>query len=921
MKKNLPKILIFDGNAIIHRSFHALPPTLKTKTGQLVNAVYGFTSFLLKAIEEFKPAYLVLTLDQKAPTFRHKEYAAYKATRVKAPDELYEQIPIVIQVAKTLGLPIYTLAGFEADDLIGTISRLVDGKAESIVITGDMDTLQLIDDHTKVYTMSRGLSDAVTYDAARVVERYGLRPDQMIDYKGLRGDPSDNLPGVKGVGEKTASVLLQKYGALEKIYDALDKHPEDFKGALGDKLRAGRDDAYLTRKLATIDRQAPIEFSLDDARWDHFDKDAADMLFRELEFKSLLPRLLKLENRLSPGTDEAPKDKFARDRELCDYQIITTDVDFQNFLKQLKKQKIFALDTETTGLDFWQDRLLGLSFSWKKKTGFYLALPKNQRQDNLFSAGLHPWLKDLKPILEDPAIKKIGHNMKFDYHFLKHQGIEMENLYFDTMIASYLLAPDNRQHNLDALSWSELSWEKITHEDLFGKDKKNLDFAGLETDKLGLYSAEDSDCCWQLYELFDPKLKTADLEKILHDFEMPLIPVLADMENTGITLNNAYLKTLEKELTGTLDKLTKKIYKLAGEEFNINSPKQLQEILFDGLKLDVSGIKKTKTGLSTADDELDKLAGSHAIIAPLREYRELSKLNQTYVQALPQLVNPVTRRLHTNYNQTVAATGRLSSNNPNLQNIPTRGDWGQRVRQAFTAAPDKVLLSLDYSQIELRLAAHFADDKKMIEAFKAGADIHASTAAEINQVPFTEVTPEMRREAKAVNFGLLYGQGPYGLSQGAGISLNRAKDFINKYFTAFEDIKKFIDETIEAARRDGYVTTLFGRKRLLPDIDSTIPVNRKAAERMAVNTPLQGTAADLIKKAMIDIFALMKDKTEIRMLLQVHDELIFEVETDKAHVWAKKIAAIMEDGVKLKVPITVSAKSGKNWGELKPLDL
>lgn len=918
MSKNLPKILILDGNALIHRSFHALPPTLKTKSGQLVNAVYGFTAFLLKAIEEFKPSYLVLTLDQKAPTFRHKEFAAYKATRTKAPDELYEQIPIVTEVARALSIPIYTLPGFEADDLIGTISAKVGAEAESLVITGDLDTLQLIDEHTKVYTMSRGLSEALIYDAERVKERFGLLPAQMIDYKGLRGDPSDNLPGVKGIGEKGAAALLQKYGNLENIYTDLAKHPENFKGALGEKLRAGKDDAFLSRRLATIDRRAPIDFKLKDALWNGFDKDSVSTLFRELEFKSLLPRLLKIETRLQPETAAISSDKFARDREQCDYQIITSENDFQKFIGQLKKQTAFAIDTETSGLDLWKDELLGLSFSWKAKKGYYLALPKRRAQDSLFAATIHPWLAALKPILEDPKVKKIGHNLKFDYRVLIHNGILISGLGFDTMIASYLLAPDNRQHNLDSLSWSELGWEKISHQDLFGTDRGSaLPFASLDLEKLGLYAAEDADCSWQLYKVLAPRIEAAGLDPVLIDIEMPLIPVLAAMEETGIGLDCAYLKTLETELDKDIGQLSRKIWKLAGEKFNLNSPKQLQHILFEKLKLEIAGLKKTKTGISTADNELNKLAEIHPIIEPLREYRELSKLNQTYVQALPALVKSQTGRLHTNYNQAIAATGRLSSTDPNLQNIPTRGSWGQRLRHAFVAAPGKTLLSLDYSQIELRLAAHLANDKKLIQAFKEEQDIHTATAAEINQVPATAVTPALRREAKAVNFGILYGQGPYGLSQGAGIPYSRAKEFIEKYFTAYQGIKKFIDNTIAAARRDGYVTSLFGRKRFLPDINSSLPANRRAAERMAVNTPLQGTAADLIKRAMIKIAELIGNNNEICLLLQVHDELIFEVDETRARVWAKRLAAIMEDDIKLKVAIVVHAKSGKNWGDME----
>jgi DNA polymerase-1 len=932
MSKTKPKLIIIDGNALIHRSFHALPPTLRTKNGVLVNAVYGFTAFLLKALNEFRPEYVVLTLDKKGPTFRHELYTEYKATRVKAPDELYEQIPQVKKVAEAFNIPIFELSGYEADDLIGTICAQTKAQKnlEKIIITGDLDTLQLINDQTKVYTMSRGLSDSVLYGAPEVKERYNLRPDQIIDYKALRGDPSDNIPGVKGIGEKTASELLVEFQDLDGVYAAVKKNNTKIKPRILELLNTNRSNAYLSQELATINLQAPLKFSLDDTKFSTFKLDRVLSLFSELEFKSLLVKVKELRDRLNKTLDQqtetAVRDdqpeqkisaadqergsgaaKFARNAKDFHYQLVDDDKKFASFLKKLKTRKNFTLDTETSGLDTLTAELLGLSFSWQAGEAYFILSTKAR-------------LAILKPILENKSIKKYGHNLKFDWRVLSSQGINLQGLAFDTMIASYLINPASRQHNLDALVFTELGFEKISKINLADTQpgQLSIDFKSLEPAKLSLYSCEDADFTNRLVAILAKKIKEENLSELFETIEMPLIPVLGQMENNGIKLEVAPLTRLDKEVGAKLAQLEKDIHKLAKTKFNINSTKQLKEILFTKLEIPTDNLKKTKTGFSTAEDELTKLHDLHPIIPLLQDYRELNKLQTTYLNALPQLINPKTGRLHTSFNQTIAATGRLSSTDPNLQNIPTRTAEGQKIRQAFVAAPGYRLVGFDYSQIELRLAAHMSGDKKMIKAFQDEEDIHTATAAEINGVPASEVTKNMRREAKAINFGILYGQGPHGLSQTAGIPYWQASEFIKKYFEAYPSIKKMTESFIQEARTKGYAITLFGRRRPLPEINSSIPVIRKSAERMAANTPLQGTAADIIKAAMVSIAKLIDGhETDIKMLLQVHDELIFEIKKDKLETYLPKIKALMQNVLPLKVPIIVEENDGANWGELK----
>ncbi|MFH1412702.1 MAG: DNA polymerase I [bacterium] len=924
MPKNKPKLLILDGNALIHRSFHALPVSMQTKSGQIVNAVYGFTSFLLKAIKEFKPEYMALTLDMKGPTFRHEKFKDYKATRIKAPDELYEQIPIVKEIAKAFNIPIYEKSGFEADDLIGTVVKKVDKKIDKIIVTGDMDTLQLVDDDTFVFSMSRGVSESILYNEEEVKKRYGFGPEDLVDFKALRGDPSDNIPGVTGIGEKTATELIKEFKTLDNIYKNIKS--EKIKDRIRELLIKYKEQAYLSKELATIDKKVDIDFSLKDVVFGDYRKENIMSLFSQLEFKSLLSRLKEVDDKFVLKEHKLDQeDKFLRNASKLKYYLIDTEDKFKKFLTQLKKENEFTFDTETSGLDYFTASLLGISFSWEEGEAYYLKInSKDNNQKNLFSykkeeEKSHPWLKELKPVFEDKDVKKFGHNLKFDIKVLANFKIKVQGLAFDTMIASYLLNPGNRQHNLDSVVFTELGWEKISKQDLIGTGRNKINFNEVPIDRLMLYSCEDSDFTHRLVNKLSLHLKQEKLERLFNDIEMPLVSVLARMEQEGISIDEKYFNELEKKIQRKINALQKRIWQIAGKEFNISSVQQLRKILFEKLKISTQGILKTKTGISTGAEELDKLKNEHEIIEHILEYRELAKLNNTYIKALPELINLITNRVHTTFNQAVTATGRLSSNNPNLQNIPVRTELGRQIRKGFTAKRGKQLVGLDYSQIELRLAAHMSGDPKMIKAFKDNQDIHRATAAEINNVKLEDVTKEMRRNAKAVNFGILYGQGPHGLSMQTGISYDAAKEFIDNYFKVYKKIKDYIDKTIEKAQKDGFVETLFHRRRYLGDINSSMAMVRKSAERMAVNAPMQGSAADIIKVAMIQIDSLIqkKYKEQIKMLLQVHDELIFEMDNDVIGKAVPLIKKIMESVIKLEVPIIVDVKKGKNWEEIK----
>lgn len=917
MAKSKEKFVIIDGNALVHRAFHALPPTMSTKDGEIVNAVYGFTMILLKVIKDLEPNYMAVTFDLAAPTFRHKEYIEYKANRVKQVDELYQQFPRVKEVVKAFDIPIYEQEGFEADDVIATLVRdKAVEKIQSIIVTGDMDTLQLVDENTEVYTMHKGISDTMVYDIKKVKERFdGLSPEQMVDYKALRGDPSDNIPGVKGIGEKGAISLLKKFKTLENLYQNLEsnKISDRYRQLLADQKK----EALMSKKLATMVDNVPIDFSLNNTKVKNFDTNKVIPLFQELEFKSLiskLPKNLQRGNVQNQSTfNFGGQEVGVVKNNSAKYNLIKTKKDFEDFLKTLKAQKIFTLDTETAGIDPFNDELLGISFCWKSGLAYYLPVYPTASLEK------KDWLNKIKPILEDPKIKKIGHNIKFDLEVLQTAGINVAGTWFDTMVASYLINPGSRQHNLDGLVFTELGYQMQPITDLIGKGKSQVSLKEVAIEKVSDYSCEDADFTWRLVNPLKNQLEESNNLGLLEKIEMPLIPVLAEIEKNGVLIDTPFLKKMGAKVNQELNQLEEKIYSLAGAKFNIASPLQLKEILFEKLDISTDGLGKTKTGISTAASELEKLKGQHKIIDHLIKYRELAKLKSTYLDALPKLID-LSGRIHTSFNQTITATGRLSSSNPNLQNIPVRTELGQQIRKAFIAPAGWQILSADYSQIELRIIASMANDKKMIESFKLGEDIHLRTAAEINELKLEEVTKQQRYAAKAINFGIIYGQGPHGLAQTADISYPQAREFISRYFQIYSNIKKYLDNTKDLAANKGYVETLFGRRRYLPEINSGIQPIRSAAERMAINHPIQGTAADLIKLAMIEVHnGLAKISKEAKMILQVHDELVFEVPNKDLKKVSDFVKKSMEEIYQLRAPIAVEVEAGQNWGELKKI--
>ncbi len=846
----MKKLILIDGNALVHRAFHALPPTMTSPSGIPTNAVYGFTSILIRMIKDLKPDYIAATFDLAGPTFRHEEFAEYKIHREKAPDELYNQIPIVKGVLEAFGIPIYEKQGFEADDLIGTLATRAKEKndLQTIIATGDLDTLQLVDGKkVVVFTLRKGVNDTVTYDEESVMTRYGLKPEQLNDYRGLKGDPSDNIPGVPGVGEKTASDLIKQFGSLENLYKFLEttktKKGEKPKIAekLAEKLITNKDQAYFSKQLSTIVTDLDIDFSFEKTDWQkNADKTNLEKIFKDFGFFTLLKRLpdIGLANQTPPAQGELG---FIKKNEKAD-----TDPD---------KNHIYVSDIED------------------KKT--------------------------IEKILKNPDSLVIGHDLKKFFKILVGRGIHIKNKVFDTKIASYLLNPDLRDYDFEKIYYSEFKEEP-------SKDPETM-----------------RSHLWKLKDRLWEKMKSSDLIRVFEDIEMPLISVLAEMELNGIKINLEMIAKLLKSGNKELAKLEEKIYKHAGGEFNINSPQQLSEILFKKLALH-GKVRKTGGGaLSTAAPELEKLREEHPIIDLILQYRELQKLKTTYIEPFPLLIDKSDGRIHTTYNQTGAATGRLSSQDPNLQNIPTKTELGKEFRKSFIAGDGYSLVSFDYSQIELRIVAHIAKDEKMTAAFKRGEDIHTATAAEIFEVAPDKVTKEMRNQAKVLNFGIIYGMGSLGFSRAAGVPVQRAREFITKYFADFSGVAKYMEDIKSKAHKNGYVETIFGRRRPLLDIYSTMPQMQAQAERMAINLPIQGTSADLLKIAMINGNNYIHDnfkKDDAKMLLQVHDELVFEIKKELVNDFTPKFKKIMESVYTLDVPLVVDVRFGQNWQELEPIE-
>jgi DNA polymerase-1 len=906
MKK--PLLVLFDGNALLHRAFHALPPLTVRQTGETVGAVYGFALMLLKVINELKPSHCAIAFDMKGPTFRHQLFDQYKAHRPETPQELVGQLGRVKQLVEAFNIPIFELQGYEADDILGALSRQASRKdIDTIIVTGDADTMQLVSPKVKVlYPKPKGgFSNTVLYDGAAVAEKYGVKPEQITDLKGLVGDPSDNIPGVAGIGAKTAVKLIQQFGSIEEIYQRIGEvTPPKLQALLKDNEAIARQ----SKELATIVTQMPVELKPDDCRVSQYDRNKVTELFRELEFASLLPKLPQPQTEIGGAASLEAKPPQGK------YKIVSEAADLDKLGKRLSAARSFAFDTETTGLDPMTARLVGLSFSPAAGEAYYIPVG-HVGLDPIGQLPLEEVIAKLKPLLEDQKLAKLAHNGKYDMTVLAEHGVTVQNLSFDSMVAAYLLG--EKSMGLKNLAFARLAIEMTPIAELIGAGAKTIPMSQVEIARAADYASADADMTLRLAKIFEPELKEQGLWRLFAEVEMPLTPVLMRMERNGVALDTELLKQMSRRLGEQLSKLEKDIYDNVGHQFNINSPQQLSNVLFEELKLPTA--RKTKGGYSTGAAILEELRGVHPVIGFILDYRQLSKIKSTYIDALPSLINPRTGRVHTSFNQTRTSTGRLSSSEPNLQNIPVRGEMGKEVRQAFIAPKGSYLLSADYSQIDLRALAHLSQDKSLLDAFRHDEDIHRATAAQVFGVDPEKVTPEMRRTAKTVNFGVIYGMSDYGLEQATGLSREEAAAFINAYFEKYPGVKQYLESTKEKARKEGYVQTILGRKRAIPEINHSNRQLREAAERMAINMPVQGTSADIIKVAMINLDGEMaKRQLKSRMLLQVHDELIFEVPRAELTEMKKLAAELMSSAIKLSVPLKVDVKTGPNWGDMKP---
>lgn len=939
-------LVLVDGSSYLYRAFHAFPP-LTNKLGEPTGAMYGVLNMLKSLIAQVEPSHIAVVFDAKGKTFRDELYEQYKSHRPPMPDELRSQIQPLHQMIQALGIPLISIEGVEADDVIGTLAVQAANDGKNVLIsTGDKDMAQLVNDHIMlINTMNNTL-----LDREGVIEKYGIPPELMIDYLALLGDSADNIPGVKGVGEKTAIALLQGIGSMSEIYANLDKVATlSFRGAktFAPKLEADREMAQLSYTLATIKTDVELPVRHDELLTQPQQRDALVELFGRYEFKRWLNEVM---NDANPVTDLAPEKipnhyqatqavvsepqsakplaKISIDRTA--YQCVNDEKLFADWLAKLQAASLIAVDTETDSLDAMSANLVGISFGLENGEACYIPLQHRgvqPSQSDLFDEGeqvigllpnqldLTATLTALKPILENPAIAKIGQNIKYDLTVFANHGIELQGVAFDTMIESYTLNSTGR-HNMDDLADRYLGHTTIPFEKLAGKGKNQLTFDQIALDKATEYAAEDADITMKLHQVLAGELtKEPSLVKLFHEIEMPLVGVLSRIERNGVLIDPQKLLTQSKEIEIRLAELETEVHQAAGEVFNLASTKQLQEILFDKLGLPI--LKKTPKGApSTNEEVLEDLAQmGHSVPKLIMEHRGLSKLKSTYTDKLPQMINTKTGRVHTSYHQAVTATGRLSSSDPNLQNIPIRNEEGRRIRQAFIAREGYVIVAADYSQIELRIMAHLANDETMIKAFAEGKDIHRATAAEIFGVPLDEVTSEQRRSAKAINFGLIYGMSSFGLSNQLGIGRKEAQDYMDRYFQRYPAVQQFMLDIREKAAEKGYVETLFGRRLYLPDISSSNQIRRKAAERVAINAPMQGTAADIIKVAMIGLDKALRDCDDIKMIMQVHDELVFEVQADKIGHYSAIIKAEMEKAIQMKVPLIAEVGIGQNWDE------
>jgi DNA polymerase-1 len=936
IKKQRQKFVIIDAMALAYKGYYAfITRPLKTISGEPTSAVFGFLNQLFKIIEDTKPDYLAVGFDSKEKTFRHKMYENYKSSRQAMPEELIPQIQRIKEVIEAFNIPIYILPGYEADDLIGTAVKQAEQQGfDCYAITPDKDYLQLISENIKVIKPGKSTDEIVIIDEDKVREDMGFDPIQMIDYLALVGDASDDIPGVAGIGPKTALPLIQKYKTVENIYKNIDQID---KAGIVNKLTENKDKAFLSKTLATIKIDTPFHMNFEEAKFHNPDIDKLLKLFSILEFKAFAGKLKKLFDGKLIETEKEPDNipvneaiiketNNAEDNEeikifnssKVKYNLVLTIKEAKELAKKLSQCDLFVFDTETDGLDTLNVKLAGCSFAMKSKEAFFVATNPSKEASTLFSADLSDriptddFVKIFKPIFDNEKIKKVCQNGKYDIGVLKHYGIDVKNFYFDTMLASYVIDADEK-HGMDDLSEKYLKYRPIHFEDMIGSKKAPEKIFEIDPNRLSDYSCEDADITFRLYELLRGELKKDNLEKLAYEIEFPLVPVLEDMERTGIRIDTKSLNEFSDSLKKLIDTYTKEIYNLAGEEFNINSTQQLQKILFGKFQLPQTA--KTKTGFSTDAKSLEWLKGTHPIIDIISDYRQVTKLKSTYADALPNLIHPNTGRIHTSYNQAAVSTGRLSSNDPNLQNIPIRTELGKEIRKAFVPRDKNYLiLSADYSQIELRIMASICRDETLMQAFQSGEDIHRRTAALVFQVDPKDVTPEMRRKAKEVNFGILYGLGPFGLKQRLGITQTHAKEIIDNYFNSFKNVRKFMDDCVAEAKKKNYAETLYGRRRYLHNINSKNRVVQQFEARVAINMPIQGTAADMIKLAMINIFKeLEKRKARTKMVLQVHDELVFDAHKDEIDELRPLIKELMETALPLDVPVVAETGVGKNW--------
>lgn len=922
-------LVLVDGSSYLYRAFHAFPP-LTNSAGEPTGAMYGVLNMLKSLISQVQPSHIAVVFDAKGKTFRDEMFEQYKSHRPPMPDDLRKQIQPLHDIIRALGIPLLVIEGVEADDVIGTLAVEASKANQKVLIsTGDKDMAQLVDDNIMlINTMNNTL-----LDREAVIEKYGIPPELIIDYLALMGDSADNIPGVAGVGEKTALGLLQGIGSMAEIYANLDKVAElPIRGAkkLGDKLLAEKEMADLSYRLATIKTDVALDITPEQLTLGASNNDQLTEYFGRYEFKRWLNEVMNGADSITNNNEQPTKinhyqatPALAQDNseevlpaiqiDRSRYETLLTEADLNRWVEKLKQVKLFALDTETDNLDYMAANLVGISFALENGEAAYLPLqldylgaPKTLEKTTALAL--------LKPILENPAIQKVGQNFKYDLTIFARNGIDVQGVAFDTMLESYVLNSTGR-HNMDELAKRYLGHQTISFEEIAGKGKNQLTFNQIPLEKAAEYAAEDADVTMKLQQVLWEKLsKEPTLEKLFKEMELPLLGVLSRMERRGVLIDSDALFLQSNEIANRLSELEEQAYVLAGQPFNLASTKQLQEILFDKLGLPV--IQKTPKGApSTNEEVLEELAFSHELPKVLVEHRGLSKLKSTYTDKLPQMVNPQTGRVHTSYHQAVTATGRLSSSDPNLQNIPIRNEEGRRIRQAFIAREGFTVVAADYSQIELRIMAHLSQDQGLINAFTQGKDIHRSTAAEIFGVALDEVTSEQRRNAKAINFGLIYGMSAFGLSRQLGIGRADAQSYMDLYFKRYPGVQTFMHDIREKAKAQGYVETLFGRRLYLPDINSSNGMRRKAAERVAINAPMQGTAADIIKRAMIQLDQKLQNDPDIAMIMQVHDELVFEVRSEKVAFYSELIKTQMESAADLVVPLIVDVGQGNNWDE------